>query len=104
MKLYDVLITMDDELPLQVTKNSHGFLELYCIPHSLYRVNICFMCEDATWVNTYPTSPILIPWYECEVGKISPNDEPYTLNIWVDSEQYVLDKGWLELKGEEHDA
>lgn len=104
MKLYDVLSAMDDDLPLQVTKNGHGHLELYCIPHSVYRVQICFMSEEETWVNTYPTSPILIPWYDCEVCGVQPSDKKYTLEIWLNDEQYVLDKGWLELKGEEHDA
>lgn len=100
MKLYDILSAMDDNLPLQVTKNEHGHLELYCIPLSVYRVQICFMSEEETWVNTYPTNPILIPWYDCEVYGIEPSDQHRTLNIWLKDEQYVLDKGWLELKGE----
>ena len=50
---------------------------------SSYKIRLCFMCEEETWICTYPHHPILIPWYDCDVTSISPYDED-TLDIWLD--------------------
>ena len=52
-------------------------------PNSSYKIRLCFMCEEETWICTYPLHPFLIPWYDCDVTSISPSDED-TLDIWLD--------------------
>lgn len=67
-------------------------------PDSTYMVCLCFMCEEETWVKTYPTHPLLIPWYDCMVVSITPTDED-TLEIWLDYEPFV--KNMIGLKEDE---
>lgn len=55
---------------------------------SCYRVCLCFMSEDETWVKTTVTHPILIPFYDCEVMSIQP-DANDTLQIWLKHEGFI---------------
>lgn len=89
MKLIDLLLLMEGEdyLPLTMTKTEHG-LYLYSIPQSSFKVAICFMCEEETWVTCSIYSAILIPWYDCEVLAIHPNDDD-TICVWLKDEEYI---------------
>lgn len=57
-------------------------------PMSCYRVCLCFMSEEETWVKASVTHPILIPFYDCEVMSIQP-DRSYTLQVWLKYEDYI---------------
>ena len=57
-------------------------------PNSVFKVCLCFMSEEDTWILAYATHPILIPFYDCEVCGVQP-DEKYVLNIWLKHEDYI---------------
>ena len=59
-------------------------------PNSGYNVKLCFMAEEETYVTTYPEHPILIPWYDCTVASIEPEEN--VLCIWLDYEGYLKKK------------
>ena len=106
MKLIDVLMLMECEeyLPLTMTKTEHG-LDLDSRPQSTDNVTICFMCEEETWVTCSIYSAILIPWYDCEVSAIHPNDDD-TICVWLKDEEYILNnfKHCVRVKeGEKHE-
>lgn len=104
MKLYDILNLIEKpDFPLELYRNDNGRLIIYCIPNNIFKVNICFECEEETWINTSATNPILIPWYDCEVAKITPSEDN-TLDIWIEYENYVYKKGWLKVEGQGNDA
>lgn len=98
MVLFDILKMISrDRLPLSLETDQRGQISVDSRPDSIYKVTLCFMCEEETWVTTYPENEILIPWYECEVAAISPSDEPNTLEIWLKSAKYLKEKfsQWL---------
>ena len=57
-------------------------------PRSVFKIQLCFMSEEETWIVAYAEHPILIPFYDCEVCGIHPDDE-YVLNIWLKYEQFM---------------
>ncbi len=67
-------------------------------PDSTYMVRLCFMCEEETWITTYPEHPLLIPWYDCMVTSVTPAGGD-TLEIWLDYEPFV--KNMIGLKEDE---
>lgn len=58
---------------------------------SVYRVRLAFMSEDETHIETYPTHPILIPWYGCPVLAIDVDDN-YVLRVWLAYEDWLPDQ------------
>ena len=57
-------------------------------PNTVYRVRLAFMSEDETHVETYPTHPMLIPWYACPVDSFDVDGKD-TLRVWLRYERYV---------------
>lgn len=95
MKLYEVLKAMENELPLTIEQVDYTpeQLEMDCIPSSNLKVTICFMCEEETWVTAPVNSPILIPWYDCEVSAFNPSyDNHYELEIWLKHRTYIVER------------
>ena len=106
MILFEVLkLISRDRLPLVLEKDDRGQISIDSRPDSVYKICLCFMCEEETWITTYPESEILVPWYECEVAAISPSDEPNTLEIWLKSAKYLKEKfsQWLCFEEADHD-
>lgn len=65
-------------------------------PNSVFRVCLCFMSEEETWVYLPACHPMLVPYYDAEVYGVQPGDEKYTLEVWLG------DKDWfptLEVDG-----
>jgi len=86
LKLRDVLeVLLGSSEPLP-DKWKKGFEDIRS--DSSYMVRLCFMCEEETWVRTYPAHPLLIPWYDCMVTAISPEGED-ELAIWLDYVPFV---------------
>lgn len=91
LKLYDILKMIDCsdlELPLCATDKC----EIPCEPQSVFKVTLRFMAEDETAVTVPISSPLLIPWYDCNVHSISPNDIPDSMDVWLEYSSYVLKK------------
>ena len=57
-------------------------------PQSVFRINLCFMSEEETWIEAYRDHVMLIPWYDCKVIGFDA-DEKYTMNVWLDYEDYM---------------
>ena len=107
MVLFDVLKMISrDRLPLSLEKDNRGQLSIDSRPDSIYKITLCFMCEEETWITVYPESEILVPWYACEVAAISPSDKPNTLEIWLKSAKYLNEKfsQWLYYDFEKEEA
>lgn len=47
-----------------------------------YKVSIRYMSEEETWINTYPSHPILRAVYDKEVDSLDPEQDG-TLGIWL---------------------
>ena len=60
-------------------------------PQSCYKVTLCFMCEEETWVTVSTYSEILVPWYDCEVKSIQPDaDHDDAICVWLNDTEYLL--------------
>ena len=91
LKLYDLLKMIDCsdlELPLHADENG----DILCEPQSVYKVTVRFMAEEDTAVTVPISSPLLIPWYDCEVYSFSPNDIEDSMDVWLKYSEYVLKK------------
>lgn len=75
--LREVLELLDSSLP---DKYQYSFEDIR--PDGAEDVRICFMSESETWIETYATHPMLIPWYDCEVDSVGAEGD--ALNIWLD--------------------
>ncbi len=84
MILYDIIKAMDKEV-IPFTIDEYG---INCIPESNTYIDLCFMCEECTWITVNIYSPILIPWYDCEVSNITPRDEN-TIQVWLKTEEFL---------------
>lgn len=61
-------------------------------PDSVFEVTICFMCEEETWLTCNIQNEILIPWYDCEVESIQPDDfHKNAICVWLKDEEYLKD-------------
>lgn len=79
------LIEGDDEFIPEVTGR-----EIYCVPNSIFKITLSPMCEEETWVTLSVYSPLLVPWYRCEVCSITPaNDE--TIQVWLRDREFLLE-------------
>ena len=92
MTLFDVLLQIEgyNYLPLTIDHNNHGY-SIDCRPQSSYKIAICFMCEEETWITVSTYSAILIPWYDCEVNGIIPIDED-TIGVWLKTEEFLMER------------
>ena len=91
MKLYDILAMIDSsgiELPLYVDEKGY----IPCVPQSVFKVTLRFMAEDETAVTVPISSPVLIPWYDCPVTAINPNEVEDSMDVWLDYSPYVIRK------------
>ena len=102
MTLYELLVMIDSTFfPLrQISKD-----EIDCCPNTVFKLELCFMCEDESHVTVYIDSAILIPWYDCKVVSFCPEGEN-TLQVWLDVIGYVRERynrhiHWLDT-GEGH--
>ena len=65
-----------------------GFLESHSVRGGsmstdvTYKVSIRYMSEEETWINTYPSHPILRAVYDKEVDSLDPEQDG-TLGIWL---------------------
>lgn len=86
MVLLDVLKLIDkDAFPL--TFDEYG---IDSRPDSVFEVTLCFMSEEETWITCNIKNEILIPWYECEVVSIHPDDEhKNAICVWLKDTEYV---------------
>lgn len=57
-------------------------------PQSVFKINLCFMSEEETWIEAYRDHVILIPWYDCKVIGFDAC-EKYTMNVWLDYGDYM---------------
>lgn len=84
MTLLDVLKMIEsDYFPPKIV---NGCLDTR--PNSIWRVCICFMSEEITWLTCNIQNEILIPWYLCEVKSFQPGDKN-TLEIWLDHVNFI---------------
>lgn len=84
MKLRELLKAMSPEDPLPDEVDSWQDIR----PNTVYKILLCFMCEEETWIVTYREHPMLIPWYDCKVIGFNP-DEEFVLHVWLAFEDYV---------------
>ena len=98
-----LMIEGEDYLPLTVEINDKR-LSIDCIPSSPFKLMICFMCEEETWIEVSTYSPILVPWYDCEVASIEPYDHD-VIQVWLDSDVflYTYYKKFLRIKNIDDD-
>ena len=89
MTLIDVLKLISSEYFPPVMETRHGKIScINSIPQSIFKVNICFMAEEETWITCNIQNEILIPWYDCEVSSAYP-DMSFTMNIWLKDAEYL---------------
>lgn len=102
MTLKDLLLMVEGDayLPLTAEVNDK-MLSIDCIPSSPFKLLICFMCEEETWIKVSTYSPILVPWYDCEVSSIEPYDHD-VIQVWLYSDVflYTFYKRFLHIKKE----
>lgn len=92
MKLIDVLKLIEHEYFPPVMEIRKGkFNGIDTRPQSVFNVTICFMCEEETWLNCNIQNEILIPWYDCEVSSIHPDDDnKNSICVWLKDEEYLM--------------
>lgn len=85
MTLYDLLLLIDhDSVPL--LEDGSGTID--CRPQTTYHITLRFMSEEDTAETVNISSPLLIPWYDCEVYSINPNTEN-TIEAWLRWEKHI---------------
>lgn len=100
MKLIDVLRMIDEDAwqpEMRENKRPSGkiFYDMDSRPESVWKICLCFMSEEETWVTVNIRNEILIPWYECEVLSFQPGAE-YTLEVWLKETDYYIEKGYTQ--------
>lgn len=92
MTLFELLqlITSNDEVPL--VADEEGCID--CVPQSVFKITLRFMSEEETAETVNISSPLLIPWYDCEVYSISPDEtNKYTIEAWLMYDKHIK-KHW----------
>ena len=79
------LIEGDYEFIPEITEN-----EIYCAPNSIFKITLSPMCEEEAWVTISVYSPLLVPWYRCEVDSITPVDDS-TIQVWLKNREFLLE-------------
>ena len=90
MILYEVLKLLNraDEMPDKILNHDDNIL-----PVGSVKIRLCFMCEEETWIETYPSHPVLIPLYNYPVLNIRPTDEN-VLEIWIDYMKWYEERSY----------
>lgn len=57
-------------------------------PQSVFKIMLCFMSEEETWIEAYRNHVILVPWYDCKVIGFYA-DEQHTMNVWLAYEDFM---------------
>jgi len=84
VRLIDVLLMIDKDLfPLRAQNG-----EIDDRNQSVYKVILCAMCEEETHVQFEITSVFLVPWYDCRVMAIEPEDSS-TIQIWLYIDEFI---------------
>lgn len=87
MKLLDILKMIDKEYDFEADVP----VKDYDIrPSSVFKICLCFMSEEETWVTVPATHPILRQYYYAEVHSFYPEDNN-TLAVWL------KEKDWFPL-------
>ena len=81
------LIEGQDYISIPLIADKNGFDTR---PQSCFKVTLCFMCEEETWVTVSTYSEILVPWYDCEVTSIHPDPDNYAICVWLNDTEYLL--------------
>lgn len=91
MKLKELLrlIESDDEFIPSVIKYKNGNKTIDCRPNSVFKITICPMCEEETWLTVSIYHPILVPWYSCEVSGITPQDDE-SVQVWLQDVDFLF--------------
>ena len=95
MTLIDVLKLIEPEyFPPTITIRHNGrYTELDTRPDSVFKVTLCFMCEEETWLTCNIQNAVLIPWYDCEVTHIEANNDiDDSICVWLKDEEYLAKK------------
>lgn len=100
MKLIEVLKMIDEDAwqpEMREEKRLSGktIYSMDSRSESVWKICLCFMCEEETWVTVNIRNEILIPWYECEVYSFQPA-ENNTLEVWLRQEQYYFEKDYIK--------
>lgn len=104
MTLFELLkLIKDDAFPLECQIDKRGRKHIYSIPNTVHQVCICFMSEEETWIRCNIENEILIPWYDCKVKALNPEDE-VTLCVWLEDEEYILENYPQYLRVTKHDT
>ena len=93
MTLLDVLKLIEHEYFPPVMELRKGRLEgIDSRPQSVFNVTICFMGEEETWLTCNIQNEILVPWYDCEVSSIQPDDvNKNSICVWLKDREYLND-------------
>lgn len=85
--LKDLLLLIDhDSVPL--LEDGSGTID--CRPQTTYKITLRFMAEEDTAETVNISSPLLIPWYDCEVYSINPDeDDPNSIEAWLRWEKHI---------------
>lgn len=91
MKLKELLrlIESGDEFIPSVIKYKNGNKSIDCRPNSIFKITICPMCEEETWLTVSIYHSILVPWYSCEVYGITPLDDE-TIQVWLKDSDFLI--------------
>lgn len=91
MKLKELLrlIESDDEFIPKVIKYKNRSASIDCRPNSIFKITICPMCEEETWLTVSIYHSILVPWYSCEVCGITPLDDE-TIQVWLKDSDFLI--------------
>ena len=94
MTLLDVLKLIERDYYPPVMELKNGVLDgIDSRPQSVFEITLCFMCEEETWLTCNIQNEILIPWYDCEVTSIHPDDiHPNSSCVWLKDEEYLNSK------------
>lgn len=63
-------------------------------PQSPFKIQLCFMCEEETWLNVSIYHPILRQYYYADVDSFYPAEED-VLAVWINEKDwfYKINKG-----------
>ena len=96
MTLLDILKLIQKDYFPPVMELKNGELDgIDTRPQSVFEVTICFMCEEETWLTCNIQNELLIPWYDCEVESIQPDDRNgNAICVWLKDEEYLRERFW----------
>lgn len=85
MKLIDVLKKIESHYDFE----SDNPVKDYDIrPDSVFKITLCFMCEEETWVTVPVTHPILRQYYYARVMHFAPDED--ALQVWLNEKDWFM--------------